>query len=147
MPLPRQAWERDMTKRLTLLGIGFLAATAGLHAQQRLTLERLYSLPRLIGTEPKGFAWSRDSRRTVFLWNDEGTNFYDVWTLDVDNPVPVRQTEMPRRSAGAVTDPNQASLEQLATPLATNFPFSFITSACNTIYEAVFSNVVAIISM
>ena len=63
----------------------FLAGSSGIHAQQnqRLTIERLYSLPRLIGTAPKGFAWSRDSQRLAFLWNDEGTNFYDVWTLDV----------------------------------------------------------------
>src|SRR4029079_12860628 len=61
---------------------------------QRFTLEELYSLPRIIGTAPKGFAWSSDGRRLAFLWNDEGTNFYDAWTIGVDNPKPVRVSRM-----------------------------------------------------
>jgi len=31
-------------------------------ATLRLTIERLYSLPHIIGTAPKGIAWSRDSQ-------------------------------------------------------------------------------------
>jgi dipeptidyl-peptidase-4 len=71
------------------------------------TLERLYSLPRLIGTAPRGFAWSPDSTRLAFLWNDEGTNFYDVWIAAVDAPRPVRVTRMPRPQpdAASPTDP------------------------------------------
>ena len=64
------------------------------------TLERLYSLPRLIGTAPKGAAWSADSRRLAFLWNDEGTNFYDVWVTRIDAPKPSRVTRMPRSQPG-----------------------------------------------
>jgi dipeptidyl-peptidase 4 len=64
------------------------------------TLERLYSLPRLIGTAPKGFAWSADSTRLAFLWNDEGTNFYDVWVTRADTPKPSRVTRMPRPQPG-----------------------------------------------
>lgn len=64
----------------------------------RLTLERLYSLPRLIGTAPKGFAWSPDGNRLAFLWNDEGRNFHDVWIVDADDPEarPRRVTSLPR---------------------------------------------------
>lgn len=64
----------------------------------RLTLDRLYSLPNLIGTAPSGFAWSGDGRRLAFLWNDEGVNFRDVWVLDADDPdgEPRRVTWMPR---------------------------------------------------
>ena len=69
--------------------------------EARLTLNRLYSLPNLIGTAPGGFAWSADGRRLAFLWNDEGLNFRDVWMLDVDgrDGVPQRITRMPRPEA------------------------------------------------
>jgi dipeptidyl-peptidase-4 len=67
----------------------------------------MYSLPRLIGTAPKGFAWSGDSTRLAFLWNDEGTNFYDVWVTRADAPKPSRVTRMPRPQPGpgSTTDP------------------------------------------
>ena len=68
-------------------------------AVARFTLENLYAVPRVIGTAPKEFAWSADARRLTFLWNDEGTNFYDVWTIAVDDPKPSRVTRMPRREA------------------------------------------------
>src|SRR5688572_5764058 len=78
-----------------------VAASAA--ASRAPTLDRLYSLPRLIGTAPRGFAWSGDSKRLAFLWNDEGTNFYDVWMLTVAAPTPVRVTRMPRPAPGAHT--------------------------------------------
>jgi len=69
----------------------------------RLTLERLYSLPNLIGTAPRGFAWSADGRHLAFLWNDEGRGFHDVWMLDVEDPdgAPQRVTRMPHLQAPA----------------------------------------------
>lgn len=66
-----------------------------------LTLERLYSLPRLIGTAPSGFAWSPDGRRLAFLWNDEGTNFRDVWLYEIGNERPRRITALPRPALDA----------------------------------------------
>ena len=72
-------------------------------AAPKLTIDRLYSLPHLIGTAPGGFAWSRDGQYVAFLWNDGGMNFRDVWMLDVENPDggPVRVTRMPQRQASA----------------------------------------------
>jgi len=63
-----------------------------------LTIERLYSLPHLIGTAPGGFSWSADGRYLAFLWNDSGFNFRDVWKIDVEDPKlePVRMTSMPQ---------------------------------------------------
>jgi len=81
------------------------AATCSVHAAPvaqadgaapSLTLERLYSLPRLIGTAPSGFAWAPDGKRLAFLWNDEGTNFRDVWLFDVGSAQPRRATALPR---------------------------------------------------
>ncbi len=45
---------------------------AGASPPEKLSIERLYSLPNLIGTAPSGFAWSGDGRHLAFLWNDEG---------------------------------------------------------------------------
>jgi dipeptidyl-peptidase-4 len=70
--------------------------------QSRLDINRLYSLPWVIGTAPKDFSWSADSKRLAFLWNDEGTNFLDVWVADKDLGKPVRMTHMPR--SGTETD-------------------------------------------
>ena len=63
---------------------------------QALSLDRLYSLPRIIGTAPSGVVWAGDSRSLAFLWNDEGTNFRDVWMVGVDGGAPVRITAFPR---------------------------------------------------
>ena len=84
---------------LGLAGLAGCAPPPAVPPAKRLTLERLYSLPTLIGTEPRGFAWSADSTRVAFLWNDEGTNFYDVWTVAVDGERPERVTRLPRREA------------------------------------------------
>ncbi len=67
-------------------------------AGRRLTLETLYALPRIIGTAPRSPAWSADSRKIAFLWNEEGTNFYDVYVTSADDPKPVRLTAMPHRA-------------------------------------------------
>jgi len=62
----------------------------------RLTIEELYSLPRIIGTAPTSVVWSPDSTRVAFLWNDEGTNFRDVWVADVAGGEARRVTRFPR---------------------------------------------------
>ena len=82
---------------------------------RRLTIDRLYSLPRLIGTAPKGFAFSPDSRKLAFLWNDEGTNFYDVWAIEVANPLPLRLTRMPRPSGNLSVHPPSGALADMKT--------------------------------
>ena len=73
-------------------------ASTDLATTPQLTIERLYSLPHLIGTAPGGSAWSADGRYLAFLWNDEGFNFRDVWMIDVEDPVmqPRRMTSMPQ---------------------------------------------------
>ena len=70
-------------------------------AGKAFTLETLYALPRIIGTAPKAPVWSPDGRTLAFLWNEEGTNFYDVYVTRIDDPRPVRMTTMPRRRPGA----------------------------------------------
>ena len=92
-----------------------LAATTGVAAQEpeRMTIERLYSMPRLIGTTPSGFAWSPDSKRLAFLWNDEGYNFRDVWTVDVPGGEPVRVTRMPHLEPKDTPSDSEGEIERL----------------------------------
>ncbi len=83
-------------KRALSIALVLAAATAvAAQEQERMTIERLYTMPRLIGTAPTGFVWSRDSQRLAFLWNDEGYNFQDVWTVVVPGGEPVRVTGFP----------------------------------------------------
>lgn len=79
-----------------------------------LTIERLYSLPWLIGTRPESPHWSPDSRHLAFLWNDDGTNFRDVWMTDVSTARPIRVTAMPRPENPANPGTDVPKLEQVA---------------------------------
>jgi dipeptidyl-peptidase-4 len=115
-------------RRGAAIGLGLalgLPVTAGANAtsataevspapSEKLTIERLYSLPWVIGTRPESPQWSPDSRHVAFLWNDEGTNFYDVWLTDVATAKPVRITSMPRPPSPADPGKDMAKLEQVA---------------------------------
>ncbi len=83
-------------------------------ARARLTIDRLYRLPWVIGSAPKSPQWSPDSRRVAFLWNDEGTNFYDVWLTDAATPKPTRVTSMPRPESPVDPGKDVVKLEQVA---------------------------------
>lgn len=67
-----------------------------LAASTSLSLDRLYSLPSIIGTDPGGVVWSRDSSRALFLWNDQGRPFRDVWMVSTgySSPTAVRLTTL-----------------------------------------------------
>jgi dipeptidyl-peptidase-4 len=114
----------------------FVAAQAP--TLRRPTIESLYTLPSVIGTAPRGPAWSRDGKRVAFIWNDEGTPFGDVWMADAAGGVPLRITRLPH--APLVTNPGadfkaqraaiSAELDQGAnsvqwTPDGTRVLFSF----------------------
>lgn len=88
---------------LTMVALLLRMAASATAESPRLTLERLYSLPHLIGTAPGGFAWSPDSTRLAFLWNDQGENFRDVWMVEISDPeLNLRRlTRMPRPAAEA----------------------------------------------
>lgn len=88
-------------------------ATANAAASRTMTIDRLYSLPWIIGTAPQAPAWSPDSKRLAFLWNDEGMPFMDVWMADAAGGKPVRVTRMPRPDSPADAGSDIAKLEQV----------------------------------
>lgn len=96
-------------RRLLLFafGVGLIGPVVRAQAPERLSLERLYSLPRLIGTAPRRFSWSSDGRTLAFLWNDQGTNFRDIWTVSVSGARLVRMTTMPALPAPASTSTSE----------------------------------------
>ena len=79
-----------------------------------MTIERLYSLPSIIGTAPESPTWSTDSRRLAFLWNDKGMPFRDIWLIAVDGGKPVRVTQMPQLDDPSNPGTDIAKLEQAA---------------------------------
>ncbi len=119
--------HRALKQRLVVSVVVLMAAGGGLAADDgphsKLTIERLYSLPNLIGTAPRGFAWSPDGEHLAFLWNDEGRNFMDVWVVDAtaENGKPRRVTRFadtapPRGTdqAGRGDDPYEAAVAREA---------------------------------
>ncbi|MEP7184526.1 MAG: prolyl oligopeptidase family serine peptidase [Rhodanobacter sp.] len=88
-------------------------ASASAANPRALTIERLYSLPWVIGTAPQNPQWSPDSRHLAFLWNNEGTNFMDVWMTDTTGGKPVRVTSMPRPDSPANPGTDFTKLEQV----------------------------------
>jgi len=104
-----------------VLGLCLFALTGTASAQdgagqfaKRLTIERLYRLPWLIGTKPENPQWSPDSKNLAFLWNDDGMNFYDVWLADLTTGKPIRVTAMPRPAKPAAAGQGIAQLEEQA---------------------------------
>ena len=49
-----------------------------------LTLEQLFSTPRLTGVPPSSPVWSPDSRRFAFTWNSEGLPGRELWLAAQD---------------------------------------------------------------
>jgi dipeptidyl-peptidase-4 len=73
----------------------WLAASAGLvscsappvsqpPAAALLPIERVASLPSLIGTAPSSPVWSPDGSRVAFLWNDIGWPLRQIWVANAD---------------------------------------------------------------
>ena len=57
-----------------------------------LSIEQLYQHRSLVGTPPEGYSWSADGRRVLFLWNDEGRAFRDIWVHSLDTGERTRLT-------------------------------------------------------
>ena len=61
-----------------------------------LSIDQLYQPQSLIGTSPEGYSWSRDGGTVLFLWNDEGYSFRDIWSYSVRTGKKTRLTVLGR---------------------------------------------------
>jgi len=81
---------------LVMLTLVLSGGTAAAQPAPRLTLEQVATRPSLIGTPPASPAWSPDSRRLVFAWNDRGLPFRDLWLVSADGTGLRRLTDLER---------------------------------------------------
>ena len=63
-----------------------------------LSIDELYQPKSLIGTSPEGYSWSRDGGTVLFLWNDEGYSYRDIWSYSVKTGKKTRLTFLGRDS-------------------------------------------------
>lgn len=63
-----------------------------------LSIDELYQPKSLIGTSPEGYSWSRDGGTVLFLWNDEGYSFRDIWSYSTRTGKKTRLTFLGRDS-------------------------------------------------
>ncbi len=61
-----------------------------------LSIDELYRAKSLIGTTPEGYSWSADGGTLLFLWNDEGYGFRDIWSYSVKTGKKTRLTLLGR---------------------------------------------------
>jgi dipeptidyl-peptidase-4 len=66
-----------------------------------LPLERVASLPSLIGTAPASPVWSPDGARIAFLWNDAGWPLKQAWVADADGTGRRQLTDVARTEPDA----------------------------------------------
>jgi dipeptidyl-peptidase-4 len=82
-----------------------------------LTVERVASLPSLIGTAPASPSWSPDSQWLAFRWNDAGWPFRDIYLVRADGTGLRRLTDM-QRTDSAPGPPAGTSTEALSAQAA-----------------------------
>ncbi len=82
-----------------------------------LTVERVASLPSLIGTPPSAVTWSPDGTRLAFLWSEGGTPFRDLWIVQGDGRGLRRVTTM-QTTDPAAPPPDGPGTDALAARVA-----------------------------
>lgn len=109
--MPRSACRGALAAALLLVGVAvpMHAQPAVASSSPEYRIDRFYSLPSLIGTEPRGMAWSPDGRALAFLWNDEAVPFLDVFITRVmpgQPSRPERVTRLPRPDIPTTPEPS-----------------------------------------
>ncbi len=62
------------------------------------SLDELYRYKSLVGNEPIGYSWSRDESSVLFLWNEEGYSFRDIWSYSPKTGKKTRLTFLGKNS-------------------------------------------------
>lgn len=72
----------------TILALALLFAPATALSQEGqdsgLTIDRIIAQPSITGTSPSAPAWSPDSGRLAFLWNDSAISRLEIWIVQGD---------------------------------------------------------------
>jgi dipeptidyl-peptidase-4 len=87
---------RSLPSSIVSLAALALGLTAPPALAQRLTIERIASLPSLVGTTPENPVWSPDGAQLAFLWNQEGMPFRDLWVVSAASSEPRQVTHLAR---------------------------------------------------
>ncbi|MCX8020022.1 MAG: prolyl oligopeptidase family serine peptidase [Chitinophagaceae bacterium] len=56
----------------------------------KLTIEKIMSDPKWIGTSPSGVFWSHDNKTLYFYWNPENYPADSLYSLDIQSRIPVK---------------------------------------------------------
>ena len=80
-----------------------IAPAAGASQDPGLTIDRIFAQPSLSGTAPSAPAWSPDSRRLAFLWNDSGMPRREIWIVEGDSSG-LRRLTQEKEGTGGVSD-------------------------------------------
>ena len=59
-----------------------------------LSIETLFTRPYVWGTPPAGLVWAKTAPRLVFLWNESGRRFMDIYAYDAAAKKRVRLTAL-----------------------------------------------------
>jgi dipeptidyl-peptidase-4 len=116
-PPTRKLVTMRLRPALLLIGLGLSGLTSAAAQRPTLTVDRVASLPSLIGTAPAAPTWSPDSRRLAFLWNDSGMPFRDIWMVEASGDGLRRVTDL-QRTHPAPPPPAGANTEALAAQAA-----------------------------
>src|ERR1017187_6442752 len=68
--------------------------SAVLTTAQELTLDHLFTRPFVWGTTPSQVTWAKHAHLLVFLWNEKGGAFRDVYAYDADTKKLTRLTDL-----------------------------------------------------
>lgn len=75
--------------------VAFVSNVARPEPVAPLTVARIVQRsPSLFGTSPSAAAWSPDSKRLAFLWNDQGVPDRQLWLVDREGTAPRRLTPL-----------------------------------------------------
>jgi dipeptidyl aminopeptidase/acylaminoacyl peptidase len=91
-----------MSRLIALLLLSFSTLPA-----QELVLDKLFTRPFVWGTTPSQMTWAKHAHVLVFLWNEKGGTFRDLYAYDADQKRLTRLTDLER-----VKDPMNVSDEE-----------------------------------
>jgi dipeptidyl aminopeptidase/acylaminoacyl peptidase len=89
-----------MKKLFTLF---LIACASGTYAQklEKLTIEKIMSDPKWMGTSPDGVRWSDDSKKIYFTWNPENAERASLYSVTPGSNKPVKVDLAERKSLTA----------------------------------------------